>query len=84
MSRTFHHGKQRKSRPLRVRDVRKDPPDARRVARALISLVQAQAEAEAQAEVQAPTTRPKRTTQGPTKHQQPTIKDRHHEPETKA
>ena len=47
MSRTFHHGKRRGLRPLRVRGVRKDPPDTRRLARALISLVQAQAEAEA-------------------------------------
>jgi len=47
MSRTFHHGKRRDKRPLRVRDVRKDPPDARRVARALIALVQAQSEADA-------------------------------------
>ena len=47
MSRTFHHGKRREPRPLRVRGVRKDPPDTRRLARALISLVQAEAEAEA-------------------------------------
>jgi hypothetical protein len=46
MSRTFHHGKRRQPRRLRVRGVRKDPPDARGVARALISLVQAQAEAD--------------------------------------
>lgn len=44
MSRTFHHGERR----IRVRGVAKDPPDLRRVARALIALAQAQAEADAQ------------------------------------
>lgn len=44
MSRTFHRGERR----IRVRGVAKDPPDLRRVARALIALAQAQAEAEAQ------------------------------------
>jgi hypothetical protein len=44
MSRTFHHGERR----IRVRGIPKDPPDLRRVARALIALAQAQAEADAQ------------------------------------
>ena len=46
MSRTFHHGERR----IRVRGVRKDPPDLRRLARALIELAQLEAEAEAEAE----------------------------------
>ena len=49
MSRTFHHGE----RKIRVRAIRKDPPDLRRLARALIALVEAEAEAEAEAEEQA-------------------------------
>jgi hypothetical protein len=46
MSRTYHHGK----RSIRVRGIKKDPPDLRRFSRALIALVQAEAEAEAQAD----------------------------------
>jgi hypothetical protein len=46
MSRTYHHGERR----LRVRGIRQDPTDLRRLARALIDLAQAQAEAEAEAE----------------------------------
>lgn len=46
MSRTFHHGERR----IRVRAVRREHPDLRKLARALIELAQAQAEAEAQAE----------------------------------
>lgn len=45
MSRTFHHGERR----IRARGIRQDPPDLRRVARALIALAEAQAEADAQA-----------------------------------
>ena len=48
MSRTFHHGE----RHIRARGIRQDPPDLRRLARALIALAQAQAEAEAEAEAQ--------------------------------
>ena len=44
MSRTFHHGE----RKIRVRAIRKDPPDLRKLARALIALVEAEAEAEAE------------------------------------
>ena len=44
MSRTFHNGERR----IRVRGIRRDPPDLRRLARALIELAQAQAEADAQ------------------------------------
>jgi hypothetical protein len=46
MSRTYHHGERR----LRVRDIRQDPTDLRRLARALIDVAQAQLEAEAEAE----------------------------------
>ncbi len=45
MSRTYHDG----DRHIRVRGVRKDPVDLRRLARALIALAQARAEADAQA-----------------------------------
>lgn len=44
MSRTFHHGERR----IRVRGVRHESPDLRKLARALIDLAQAQAEAEAE------------------------------------
>lgn len=44
MSRTYHHGERR----IRVRGVKKDPPDLRRLARALIALAQAEAEATAE------------------------------------
>ncbi len=50
MSRTFHNGERR----IRVRGIRQDPPDLRRVARTLIALAQAQAEAEAQANTTGP------------------------------
>jgi hypothetical protein len=59
MSRTYHHGKDRR---IRVRGVRR-PTDVKRLARALIELEyqQAQAEAEAAAEYQAAKSkRPKR------------------------
>jgi hypothetical protein len=46
MSRTFHHGERR----IRVRGVRKDPPDLRRLARALIELAELQADAQAAAQ----------------------------------
>ena len=49
MSRTFHHDDDH----IRVRGIRKDPPDLRRLARALIALAEAQAETEAEAEAQA-------------------------------
>jgi len=44
MSRTFHHGERR----IRVRAIRREEPDLRKLARALIDLAQAQAEAEAE------------------------------------
>lgn len=40
MSRTFHHGGERR---IRVHGVRKDPPDLRRLARALIELAELEA-----------------------------------------
>jgi hypothetical protein len=46
MSRTYHQGE----RHIRVRGVRRDATDLRKLARALIELAQAQTEAEAQAE----------------------------------
>lgn len=60
MSRTHHHGKrygQPKSsnRQIRVRGIRRDPVDMRRLARALIALAQAEAESAAQAEHEAKT-----------------------------
>jgi hypothetical protein len=44
MSRTFHHGERR----IRVRAIKREEPDLRKLARALIDLAQAQAEAEAE------------------------------------
>jgi hypothetical protein len=52
MSRTYHHGKDRR---IRVRGIRR-PTDVRRLARALIDLEAAQVEAEAKAEHQDKTT----------------------------
>lgn len=46
MSRTYHHGKDRR---IRVRGIRR-PTDVRRLARALIELEYQQAQAEAEAE----------------------------------
>lgn len=46
MSRTYHHGKDRR---IRVRGIRR-PTDLKRLARTLIELEAAQAEAEAEAE----------------------------------
>ena len=43
MSRTYHH-----DRRMRVRGVRRDPVDTRKLARALIAFAQAEAEASAQ------------------------------------
>ena len=50
MSRTFRKG----DRHIRARGIRQDPPDLRRIARALIALAEAQAEADAQALVEDP------------------------------
>jgi hypothetical protein len=49
MSKTFRSGERR----IRVRAIRREVPDYRKLARALIELAQAQAEAEAKAEHQA-------------------------------
>lgn len=49
MSRTYHHGKNRR---IRVRGIRR-PTDLRRLARVLIELEAAQAEADAEAKYQA-------------------------------
>lgn len=40
----------KQERHIRIRSVRKDPPDLRKLAGAIIALAQAQAEAEAEAE----------------------------------
>ncbi len=50
-----HHEERR----IRIRSVRRDPPDLRKLASALIALAQAQSEAEAQAEHQQAVERPK-------------------------
>jgi hypothetical protein len=44
MSRTFHHGERR----IRVRAIRREKPDLRKLASALIDLAQAQLEADAE------------------------------------
>jgi hypothetical protein len=66
MSRTFHHGERR----IRVRGIKRDPTDLRRLARALIELAQAQAEAEAEHGTQqtriAKKRKPRRIKQPPT------------------
>lgn len=55
MSRTYHHGKRR----IRVRGIKREQPDLRRLARALIDLARLQAEADAEAEHTARTRQPK-------------------------
>ena len=47
MSRTYRRGRN-DADEIRVRAIRKDPPDLRRLARALIELAQFQSEAEAE------------------------------------
>lgn len=49
MSRTYHHGKYRQ---IRVRGVRRQPTDLKRLARALIELEYQAAQTEAEAEAQ--------------------------------
>lgn len=51
MSRTFHRGERR----IRVRQIRRDPPDLRKVAKALIALAQAEFDAEQSQTAAAPT-----------------------------
>ena len=48
MSRTYHHS----DNHIHIQGVRKDSPDLRRLARALIALAEAQAESDAEAEAQ--------------------------------
>jgi len=43
-------GRQQRERRISIRSVRREEPDTRKLARALIAIVQAQAEAEAQAQ----------------------------------
>lgn len=52
----------KQERHIRVRSVRKDPPDLRKLAGAIIALAQAQTEAEAEAEAKQ---RDKNTTENP-------------------
>jgi hypothetical protein len=65
MSRTYHHGERR----IRVRGIKRDQPDLRRIARALIEFAQAEAEQEAEAlhkkAARSATTKPKTTTTEP-------------------
>ena len=49
MSRTYHHGKGRR---IRVRGVKRQPTDLRRLARALIELEYGRAQADADAEAE--------------------------------
>ena len=49
MSKNRHNNQRSGHRPIRVRGVRREVPDYRKLARALIELVQAQAEADAEA-----------------------------------
>lgn len=59
MSRTYHRGERR----IRVRGIRRNDPDYRKLARALIELAQAQTEAEARADHEGRES-PKRATRG--------------------
>ncbi len=82
MSRTFHHG----DRQIRVRSIRNNPPDLRRLARALIELAQAQLEAEVEAEATAASTRSPRPAQqsNAVDASRPTQNSRHEQQERSA
>ena len=71
MSRTYHHGERR----IRVKAIRRNPPDLKRMSRALLELAKAKAEAEAEAQARSrdnstaekedvPPKRPRRTPSG--------------------
>lgn len=68
MSRTYKdsRGPGRTPRQLSVRGVRRDPPDVRKLARALIALAQAQAEADAEANLTKHTPAPTTSTEAGT------------------
>jgi hypothetical protein len=57
MSRTFHHGERR----IKARGIRRDPPDLRGAAKALIARAAAQAEADAETTAEARKRTPSRT-----------------------
>jgi hypothetical protein len=48
MARTYHHGKRNNGKRVRIRAVKRDKPDLKRLSRALISLAQAELEKEAE------------------------------------
>jgi len=73
MSRTFHHGERR----IRIRGIRKNPPDLRRLARALIELAQLEAEAEAQEAEHQRQSRPPVPKRDPKKKSSPEVKTKH-------
>lgn len=54
------HPKNRQERRLVVRGIRRDPPDIRKIGRALLALAQAEAERQAQAEHRAADQEPSR------------------------
>lgn len=53
-----NHRRRREERHFRVRGVRRDPPDMRKLGKALISLAQAEAERQARAEYEARQSQP--------------------------
>ena len=65
MSRSFRRGE----RHIRARGIKQDPPDLRRLARALIALAEAQAEADAEAQT-------RRTAAGSEKQPRRSTRDR--------
>lgn len=56
--RAHGHGSRTRQRNISVRDVRRDPPDLRRLGRAIIALAAAQAEADAEAATTADVVQP--------------------------
>ena len=64
MSRTYRRGSDG-GNDIRVRAIRKDPPDLRRLARALIELAQLQEEAEAEKQHKKQTSHGKQVRQDP-------------------
>jgi hypothetical protein len=48
MSRSFHHGRKNSEREIRVRAIKRDKPDLKRLSHALIALAEAELEKEAQ------------------------------------
>lgn len=73
--RSAKNGGRGRERQLSVRSVRRDQPDTRKIARAIIAMALAEAEAEAQAAAQAVSTSASTATEGPSTIMTDTVAD---------